>query len=74
MHDTVWFEIQGMPSVTVASEEFEEAANIQARALGLAAARCVYVEHPIQDATDGEMQEKAEKVIDAVVQALTEAD
>jgi len=72
LHDTVWFEIQGMPSVTVASEEFEEAANVQAQALGLSAAKCVYVEHPIQDATDEEMQDKAEKVIDAVVLALTE--
>jgi len=61
-----------MPSVTVASEEFEEAANVQSQALGLSAARCVYVDHPIQDATDEEMQDKAEKVIDAVVLALTE--
>ncbi len=74
MHDTVWFEIQGMPSVTVASEEFEEAANIQAQALGLKTARCVYVKHPIQDASDKEMQEKAESVIDAVVSALTEKE
>lgn len=71
MHDTVWFEIQGMPAVTIASEEFAEAARIQAQALGLKSARCVYVKHPIQDATDAEMQEKAESVVDAVIQALT---
>ena len=72
MHDTVWFEIQGIPSVTVASEEFEEAANTQAQALGLKNARCVFVEHPIQDANDIEMQKKADDVIEAVVSALAD--
>jgi hypothetical protein len=72
LHDTVWFEIQGIPSVTVASIEFEEAANIQARALGLEDARCVFVSHPIQDANDDQIRSKADDVIDAVVQALAE--
>ncbi|MBV1877940.1 MAG: hypothetical protein KUG79_09890 [Pseudomonadales bacterium] len=71
MHDTVWFEIQGLPSVTVASEEFEQAADTQAKALGLTDARCVYVAHPIQDATDKQMQQKANVVIDQVIAALT---
>ncbi len=71
MHDTVWFEIQGIPSVTVASEEFEEAADTQAKALGLEDARCVFVEHPIQDATDDQMRRKADDVIEQVVKALT---
>ena len=34
-------------------------------------ARYVLVDHPIQDATDDEMREKARAVLDAVVQALT---
>ena len=72
MHDTVWFEIQGIPSVTIASEEFEEAAGIQAKALGLESARSVFVGHPIQDANDDQMRKKADDIVDAVVQALTE--
>ena len=60
--------------MTVASIEFEEAANIQARALGLEDARCVFVAHPIQDATDDQMRGKADEVIDAVVQALSDKD
>ncbi|MBV1905868.1 MAG: hypothetical protein KUG75_07310 [Pseudomonadales bacterium] len=72
MHDTVWFEIQGVPSVAIASEEFEDAAITQANALGMASSKCVYVTHPIQDATDKEMQEKAEAVLDAVILALTQ--
>lgn len=72
MHDTVWFEIQGKPAVSLASTEFEEAARVQAAALGMTDARCVLVAHPIQDATDDEMRAKADAVIDQVVTALSE--
>lgn len=71
MHDTVWFEIQGIPAVSIASEEFEDAALTQAKALGLGDARFVLVEHPIQDATDDEMRAKADAVVDQVIAALT---
>jgi len=71
LHDTVWFEIQGIPSVTVASIEFKEAADTQAKALGLKDARCVFVAHPIQDASDDQMRQKADAVIDQVVMALS---
>ncbi len=71
MHDTVWFEIQGIPSVGIASSEFEDAAQTQAEALGLPEARRVFVPHPIQDANDDEMRAKADGVIAAVIEALT---
>ncbi len=74
MHDTVWFEIQGKPAVSIASSEFRDAAETQARALGMESARRVFVAHPIQDATDDEMREKADAVIDEVVRALTTND
>jgi len=45
---------------------------VQAEALGMNDARCVFVEHPIQDATDDEMRAKAEAVIDQIVVALTD--
>ncbi len=71
MHDTVWFEIQGVPSVSIASSEFVDAATAQAQALGMNDARRVFVAHPIQDATDDEMRAKADACVDAVVNALT---
>lgn len=71
MHDTVWFEIQGMPSVSIASSEFGQAADAQRNALGMKDARYVLVDHPIQDANDDEMRAKARAVHDAVVEALT---
>ena len=72
MHDTVWFEIQGIASVSVASEEFVEAAETQAKALGLIDARRVFVKHPIQDATDEQMRAKADDIIDDIIAALTD--
>ncbi|MAT84300.1 MAG: hypothetical protein CMQ43_05360 [Gammaproteobacteria bacterium] len=72
MHDTVWFEIQGTPAVTIASSEFRDAAETQARALGMVDAKRVFVPHPIQDATDDEMRGKAEGIVDAVLAALTQ--
>ena len=71
MHDTVWFEIQGKPAVSIASSEFADAADTQARALGMDNAQCVFVPHPIQDATDDEMRSKADAVVDAVITALS---
>ena len=67
----MWFEIQGLPAVSIASSEFAEAAQVQRTALGMDDARYVLVDHPIQDATDDEMRAKARAVLDAVVAALT---
>ncbi|MBM3140703.1 MAG: hypothetical protein FJZ92_11015 [Chloroflexi bacterium] len=72
MHDTVWFEVQGIPSVFIASSEFVEAAEAQARALGLPEVRRVFVPHPIQDATDEEIQAKADAVLDEALGALVD--
>lgn len=59
--------------MTIASSEFVDAAETQARALGMLDAQRVFVPHPIQDATDEEMQTKAEAVVDEVIAALTMA-
>jgi len=70
VHDTVWFEIQNIPSVFLASTEFVEAATAQAAALGLPDVHRLFVPHPIQDATDQEMQIKAEAIFDSVLGSL----
>ena len=55
-----------------ASEEFVDAAAHQATALGMPhlAQDAVYVPHPIQDATDDEMRQKARDAVDRILQAL----
>ncbi len=54
----------------VASSTFVDAARVQAEALGLPDLKCVFVPHPIQDATDEEMVEKADAIVDEVIAAL----
>ena len=60
-----------MPAVSIASSEFEDAAATQAGMLGMDSAKRVFVPHPIQDATDQEMQAKADACVEAVIGALT---
>ena len=74
MHDTVWFEIQGTPSVSIASSEFVDAAQTQAQALGMDDAKRIFVDHPIQDATDDEMRAKADAIANEVIAALSSED
>jgi alkanesulfonate monooxygenase SsuD/methylene tetrahydromethanopterin reductase-like flavin-dependent oxidoreductase (luciferase family) len=71
VHDTVNLEAAGVPMAFVASSEFVEAAEAQARALGADPAR-VFVAHPIQDRTDDELRALAEHALDEIVAAVTE--
>jgi hypothetical protein len=70
VHDIVDLETRGTPGVMLASSEFVEAAESQARGLGLAPAR-VFVAHPIQDRTDDEMRALADAALPEVLAALT---
>ena len=69
MHDIVDLEARGVPGVFVATREFVDGAEIQARALGADPA-AVWVEHPIQDRTDAEMIAIADAAFEAVVAKL----
>jgi hypothetical protein len=70
VHDTADLERRGVPSVFVASEGFVDAAEAQATALGVPAAR-FFVAHPIQDRTDEEMVALADAALDGLVALLT---
>jgi hypothetical protein len=72
VHDIVDLETRGVPGVVVASSEFVEACESQARALGLAARR-VFVPHPIQDRTDDEMGALADAAVEEILEALRKA-
>jgi hypothetical protein len=69
VHDTVNLEALGVPTVFVASTEFVDAAEAQARTLGADPAR-VFVPHPIQDRTDAEIQALADGAVDEVARAV----
>ncbi len=69
MHDTADLETRGIPSVFVATIEFEDGAARQAEALGADLAS-VLVSHPIQDRTDQEMRDIADLAVEPIVSAL----
>jgi hypothetical protein len=64
-------ERRGIPSAYVATVEFVDGADAQAKALGFEHSP-VYVEHPIQDRTDDEMTAIADAAFEAVVAQLVE--
>ena len=70
MHDISDLEARGIPGVFVASAEFVQAAESQARMLGFPAAR-VFVPHPIQDRTDDEMRAYADAAYDQILERMT---
>ena len=69
MHDIIDLESRGVPGVFVATVEFTDGAERQARALGADPA-AVYVRHPIQDRSDAEMVEIADRAFEAIVSQL----
>ncbi len=69
MHDTSDLEIRGIPSAYVATTEFVDGADAQAKSLGFAHSP-IYIEHPIQDRTDEEMVAIGEKAFETVVAQL----
>jgi hypothetical protein len=70
VHDSVDLERRSTPTVFVASTEFVDAADAQAKALGVEPS-VVYVAHPIQDRTDDEMRALADDAFDQLLAALT---
>ncbi len=59
-----------MPALIVASTAFVQAAEVQAKALGYEPT-IVWVPHPIQDRTDAELRDIADRAFDEIVAKLT---
>ena len=66
-------ESEGVPGVYVATVEFEDGGNHQARALGADPA-AVFVEHPIQDRSDEEMVAIADAAVEEILAKLVASD
>jgi hypothetical protein len=64
---------QGVPGVYVATVEFEDGGLHQAKTLGADVAS-VFVEHPIQDRTDAEMVDIADRAFVEVKAGLVAAE
>ena len=69
MHDIADLESRGIPGVFIASSEFVDAANTQARALGCDP-EAVFIPHPIQDRTDDEIRALADNALESILNAI----
>ena len=58
-----------MPGCFVATTEFQQAAEVQASALGFEPAM-VWVDHPIQNRSEAELESMADEAFGAVLKAL----
>ena len=70
LRDVLELESLDTPAVLVASDAFVQAADDQAQKLGQPAIRRIFVDHPVQDRTDDELQATARAVVDDVVGRL----
>ena len=71
MHDINDLELRGIPAMFVASDQFVDAADSQARSLGFPSVARVFTPHPIQDRTDDEMLTYADVAFDQILDTLT---
>ena len=71
MHDSVFFEDNGIPVATVISAEFVRAARAQADALGAVDYRTVVIAHPIQPLTREEVRTLADRAFDEIIRRIT---
>lgn len=67
----VELESRGIPAVGIATTEFVQAAEAQAKALGTDPAY-VFVPHPIQDRTDEELHALADTYLDEILKGLVQ--
>jgi hypothetical protein len=72
VHDIADLESRGLVGVFVASDVFVEAAAAQSASLGFSPAS-VFIQHPIQDRTDDEMRDLADRAYAALLGRLTTA-
>lgn len=69
--DAVEIERRGIPTVTVFSTAFADAARVQAAGRGMPDLRLVRIPHPMHTASRAQVRERADTVIDALVERLT---
>jgi hypothetical protein len=62
-------EARGIPTVGVATTEFIQGAEAQAKALGTDPA-LVFIPHPVQDRTDEELRALADEYFEAILELL----
>ena len=70
VHDTVEFEKRGIPSTTIITEAFKNAADFQFKGKGMAGHPYVQLPHPVSNLKPEEMREVTARYLDEVVSQL----
>jgi hypothetical protein len=73
LHDSVQWEQQGRPAVTVVTEAFEMAATIRAGVLGLPDHPTVVIGHPLASRTPPEVEKLAEAAVARIAAGLLQS-
>jgi len=66
LHDGSNLDLTGIPALIVATEAFQQAADVQSKALGYDP-NIVWVPHPVQDRTDAELQALADRTVEEIL-------
>lgn len=72
MHDGIILEERGVPSVAICTEVFFSAGKVQARVLGYSDLEPLTVEHPIQSLTKEEIRQRADGIVQKIVERITQ--
>ena len=70
MHDTVEFEKRGIPSTTIITEAFKNAADFQFRGKGMEGHPYIQLPHPVSNLQPDEMRDTTLKFIEEVASHL----
>ncbi|MCE2452168.1 MAG: hypothetical protein OXG62_02850 [Nitrospinae bacterium] len=66
MHDTVEFEKRGIPSTTIITEAFKNAADFQFRGKGMEGHPYIQLPHPVSNLQPDEMRDTTLKFVEEV--------
>ena len=70
MLDSILLEKEGIPAISIVTDAFVETANIMASNWGLPGFRFLSVPHPVANLSDEELDQRANDVVNDVVQLL----
>ncbi|MBF0277538.1 MAG: hypothetical protein HQM13_07105 [SAR324 cluster bacterium] len=72
MLDGILLEKAGIPAVSIVTEPFRETGKEMAKDWGVPNYRFLEMPHPIANLTEDELNERADKILEKVVQLLRE--
>ena len=73
LHDAVELEARGVPTVTLCTDAFMDSAAAHARAYGRPEARVVAVQHPLAALAPEAVRQRADAVVQRIIEQLMAA-